>query len=206
MFQQHIDRLIAFVSEPEFAAELQAARRQYFELTGEVFETDDAFEMRMASFLEWFMFDRPLDAPKKTPAELFLERNQASLQEADVIVLRNFAHTVHSVFEVGKLKPDTMFMKDLLSGKTHPVFERRKPAGIESGDVIEARLILTPDNRLMFSPAFIFHPREAKKAIVKLVKAHKKAGLDAQDLIFKLAYLRLKVDRYRHVTPDKLYV
>jgi hypothetical protein len=205
MFQPHIDRLITFVSGPDFQAELQTAKREYFEQTGEVFETDDAFEMRMASFLEWFLFDRKLSTQPLTPAELYLERSMQTVDEQDRIVLRNFAHTVHSLFEVGKLKPDTMHMKDLFSGKSHPVFERRKPVGIDTGDIVEARLILTPDNKLMFSPAFCFHPREAKKAILKLVKAHKKAGLDVQSMLFKLSYLRLKVDRYKHVTADKIY-
>ena len=205
MFQPHIDRLIAFVSEPEFQAELQTAKREYFERTGEVFETDDAFEMRMASFLEWFLFDRKLPAVSLTPAELYTERNLATITDEDKIVLRNFAHTVHGLFEVGKLKPDTMFVKDLFTGKQHAVYERRKPVGIDTGDIVEARLILTPDNKMMFSPAFCFHPRDAKKAIFKLVKAHKKAGFDPEDLIFKLAYLRLKVDRYKHVTAEKLY-
>ncbi len=205
MFQPHIDRLIAHVSGADFQAELQTAKREYFEHTGEVFETDEAFEMRMASFLEWFLFDRPLPGQRMTPAEAFLEGPGNGLGEEDKIILRNFAHTIHSLFEVGKLKPETMFMKDVFTGKSHGVFERRKPVGIETGDIVEARLILTPDNRLMFSPSFCFHPRDAKKAIMKLVKAHKKAGLDPKALIFKLAYLRLKVDRYKHVTADKLY-
>lgn len=205
MFQPYLDKLTQFVSAPEFEKELQAARKTYFELTGEVFETDDAFEMRMASFLEWFIFDRKLDGQGRTPVELYVERMHNDLSDQDRIVYRNFSHTVHGLFEVGKLKPDTMVMKDLFTGKGHSVYERRKPVGIDSGDIVEARLILTPENKLMFSPSFCFHPRDAKKPILKLVKAHKKAGADPVDLIFKLSYLRLKVDRYKHVTPEKLY-
>jgi hypothetical protein len=93
----------------------------------------------------------------------------------------------------------------VLTAKSYSVFERRKPAGVESGDLIEARLILTADDKLMFSPAFCFHPREAKRQIMKLVNQHKKRGLPAQELVFRLAYLRLKVDRYKHVTADKIY-
>ena len=209
MLQPYLDKLSAFVSETEFQPELQRAKKAYFEQTGEVFETDDSFEMRMASFLEWFILDRPLASigPEKgiTPVQWYVERNQTALTEADRIVFGNFSHTIHSLFEVGKLKPDTMQMKDLFTGKAHSVFERRKPVGIEKDDVVEARLIQTPDSRIMFSPSFCFHPRDAKKAIMKLVKAHKKTGGEAEGLLFKLAYLRLKVDRYKHVTPDKLY-
>jgi hypothetical protein len=204
--QNHFDRLVAFVSEPEFQAELQTAKKRYFELTGEVFETDDAFEMRMASFLEWFVLDRALDGKAETPAQLFVERQQKTLSEEDLIAFRNFSHTVHGLFEVGKMKADTMQVKEVFSGKAYAVFERRKPVGIDNGDIIEARLIPTVDDKLMFSPSFVFHPRDARKAIVKMVKAHKKAGLEPKELVFKLSYLRLKVDRYKHLAPEKLYV
>jgi hypothetical protein len=205
VFQPYLDKLSAFVSELEFQPELQRARKDYFDQTGEVFETDDAFEMRMASFLEWFIFDRKMEGATATPAELYVERVGPQMTEQERIVYRNFSHSIHGLFEVGKLKPETMVMKDLFTGKAHSVYERRKPVGIDSGDIVEARLIQTPENKLMFSPSFCFHPRDAKKAILKLVKAHKKAGADPVPLIFKLAYLRLKVDRYKHVTPEKLY-
>jgi hypothetical protein len=205
VFQPYLEKLQQFVSAQEFQPELQRAKKDYFEQTGEVFETDDSFEMRMASFLEWFIFDRKLDGTKTTPAELYVERVGPQLSEQDRIIFRNFSHTIHGLFEVGKLKPETMVMKDLFTGKAHSVFERRKPVGIDSGDIVEARLIQTPENKLMFSPCFCFHPRVAKKTIIKLVKAHKKAGADPVQLIFKLSYLRLKVDRYKHVTPEKLY-
>lgn len=205
MFQAQFDRLVAFVSEPEFSESLVAGKKHYFDRTGEVFEEDDAFEMRMSSFLDWFIFDHKLPGTDRTAAELFVERHGTSLDPAELTIYRNFAHTVHSLFEVGRLKPDTVHVKDLFSGKSHAVFERRKPAGVDSGDLLEARLVTTPESKLMFSPAFCFHPREAKKVIAKAVKAHKKAGTNPQELIFKLAYLRLKLDRYKHVAPVKIY-
>ncbi|MCC6808643.1 MAG: hypothetical protein IT381_14560, partial [Deltaproteobacteria bacterium] len=88
MFQPYLDKLSAFVATPEFQAELQSARKDYFERTGEVFETDDAFDMRMASFLEWFIFDRKLDGKATTPVELYVERKGQELSEADRIVFR----------------------------------------------------------------------------------------------------------------------
>ena len=37
----------------------------------EVFDEDKAFEMRMASFLDWYLFDRPSPTTGKTPARSF---------------------------------------------------------------------------------------------------------------------------------------
>jgi hypothetical protein len=204
MFQTELDRLITFVSEPEFSGELTAARKAYFAKTGEVFENDHAFEMRMSSFLEWFTLDRPLSGGQR-PCELFVERNAAELNADEAVTYRNFTHTIHSLFQTGRLRKEAIDVKDLISGKSHAVYERRKPAGVETADIIEARLIPTADDRLMFSPSFCFHPREARKQILKLVKAFKKAATSPEDFIFRMAYLRLKADRYKHVSADKIY-
>ena len=205
MFQPYIDRLTTFVSAAEFESELVSAKRDYFRKTGEVFEDDELFEMRMSSFFEWFLFDYRLAAVSLTPAELFVEREQANLSEEDRVHYRNLSHTQHSLFEVGKLKPETIHLKDVFSGKPVQVFERRKPVGIDSGDILEARLLRSNDDKLMFSPAFVFHPRDARRRILKMVKAHKKSGLPPEDLIYRLAYLRLKLDRYKHVRAETIY-
>jgi hypothetical protein len=205
MFQPYIDRLTAFVSAPEFEPALIEAKKTYFRKTGEVFEDDDAFEMRMSCFFDWFLFDCKLPNLSTTPAELFVERHEKDLSEEERVQYRNLAHTQHGLFQVGKLKPEIVYLKDLFSGKTVPVYERRKPFGVESGDILEARLFRTPDDKLMFSPAFVFHPRDARRRILKMVKVHKKAGLPDEDLMQKLAYLRLKLDRYKHVRAEAIY-
>ncbi len=205
MFQPQIDRLTEFVSTPEFEPALIEAKKEYFRRTGEVFEDDEAFEMRMACFFDWFLFDRKIDGAGLTPAEMFVERHFAGLSEEERTQYKNLSHTQHSLYEVGKMKTDTMIMKDLFSGKSLAVYERRKPIGVDKGDIIEARLLRTSDDKLMFSPAFCFHPRDARKRILKMVRSHKKAGLDPEILINKLAYLRLKLDRYKHVRAETIY-
>ena len=205
MFHPYIDRLTTFVSTAEFEPALIEAKKAYFRRTGEVFEDDDAFEMRMSSFFDFFLFDAKLPGVNLTPAELFVQRHEPELSEEDRVHYRNLSHTQHGLFQVGKLKPETVQLKDLFSGKTVAVYERRKQFGVETSDILEARLLRTPDDKLMFSAAFVFHPRDARRRILKMVKAHKKAGLPDEDLIHRLAYLRLKLDRYKHVRAEAIY-
>ena len=140
-----------------------------------------------------------------TPVQLFIERTDHELSPEERIAYRNLSYSHHSLFQVGPMKPDTILVRDLFTERNLSVFERRKPVGVETNDIIEARLIMTPDDRLMFSPAFCFHPREVRARILKMVKQHQKSGEDHESFIFKLSYLRLKLDRYKHVRADELY-
>src|SRR5215469_2100489 len=113
-FQPYLDELIAFAGAESRKAELLAAKAEYFRLTGEVFEDDHIFEQRMASFLDYYLFDRR-NAEGKTPAEELLEQR--------------------------KLGKGSMRLRELHSGKDYDVTERRHVAGLEKGDLLEARLI-----------------------------------------------------------------
>lgn len=206
MYHLHIERLTHFVAAPELSDEVVEAKALYFRRTGEVFEDDDAFEPRMALFFEWFLFNYQLKGHGgMTPVQLFIERMDAELSADERIAYRNLSYSHHSLFQVGAMKSDSIAVRDLFTDRQMSVFERRRPVGVEPGDIIEARLIMTPDDRLMFSPAFCFHPREVRARILKMVKAHQKSGQDHESFIFKLSYLRLKLDRYKHVRADELY-
>jgi len=68
-YQPYLDQLIAFASHEDRKPDLLAAKAEYFQRTGEVFEDDKQFETRMASFLDHFLFDRPRPESGKTPAQ-----------------------------------------------------------------------------------------------------------------------------------------
>ena len=71
-YQPYLDQLIEFASTEERKPELLAAKAEYFQRTGEVFEDDKQFEMRMASFLDYYLLDRKLPESGQTPAEELL--------------------------------------------------------------------------------------------------------------------------------------
>src|SRR5215813_2623338 len=94
-YQPYLDQLIAFASAEERKPDLLAAKAEYFQRTGEVFEDDKQFEMRMASFLDYYLFDRKRPESTRTPAEEFLDERAASVDAGEVSTVRAFTETVH---------------------------------------------------------------------------------------------------------------
>ncbi len=204
-FQPYLDELIAFAGAEPKKAELLAAKAEYFRLTGEVFEDDHLFEQRMASFLDYYLFDRR-NAQGKTPAEELLEQRNASAAPEAVSAYQSFTATVHGLFEVRKLGKGSVRLRELHTGKDYDVTERRHVAGLEKGDILEARLIPF-SGHLLFSGAFCCHPKVAAPAIRKEMKRRKKEEPEksAKDLAWDCARMALKVDRYRQLPVDKIY-
>ena len=50
--------LVHFASDGHHTTELQRARAEFIERTGDLFESDPDFEPRIGSFLEWYALDR----------------------------------------------------------------------------------------------------------------------------------------------------
>lgn len=205
-YQPYLDRLTAYASVEGRKPDLLVAKADYQKLTGEVFDEDKAFEMRMASFLDWYLFDRPSPTTAKTPAQEFLEQMTGAVNEEELSAFRGFTETIHGLFEVRKLGKGTVRLRELFSAKDHDITERRQMVGLEKGDLIEARLIPF-QGELLFSAAFCYHPREASKLILKEVKRRKKKEPERprEELTWDCARRALKADRYRQIAVEKIY-
>jgi hypothetical protein len=204
-YQRYLDHLIAFASAEPRKAALLEAKADYFQLTGEVFEDDKVFEARMASFLDYYLFDRASKETGKTPAQELYEE-QLRVQPGEAAAFRGFTETIHGLFEVRKLGGETVRLRELFSARDHDVTERRKMAGLEKGDILEARLIPF-GGHLWFSAAFVFHPREATKLILKQVKRLKKndPAASPRALTWDCSRRALKAERYKQIAVEKIY-
>lgn len=205
-YQTYLDQLIAFGSSEARKPDLIAAKADYFRLTGEVFEDDKVFELRMASFLDYYLYDRVSPLTGKTPAAELYEQRLQSAPPEEANAFRSFTETVHGLFEVRKLGKGVVRLRELFSGKDFDVTERRHIAGLETGDIIEARLIPF-GGHLLFSSAFCYHPRVVVKSIKSEVKRWKKKEPDRpqKELVWECARRALKVERYRQLAVEKLY-
>ncbi len=206
-YQPYLDQLIAFGSSDDRKNDLIAAKAEYSHLTTEVHEDDRSFDARMAAFLDWYLFDRPAPATGRSPAqELFELRSQTDALPEELDALRGFTETLHGLFEVRKIGKGMIRLRELYSGKDHDVTERRQVAGLEKGDIIEARLIPF-GGHLLFSSAFLFHPREGARAIYKEIKRRKKKepDRDPKEIVWETSRMAIKVDRYRQIAVEKIY-
>lgn len=205
-YQPYLDQLIAFGSVESRKADLLDAKAEYFRLTGEVFEDDKLFELRMASFLDYFLYDRVSPHTGKTPAVEFYEQRLANTPPEEANAFRSFTETVHGLFEVRKLGKGLVRLRDMYSGKDFDVTERRNIAGLETGDILEARLIPF-GGHLLFSSAFCYHPRVAVKPIKAEVKRRKKKEPERtpNELVWECARRALNMERYRQLSVEKIY-
>lgn len=201
----YLEELIAFATPDSTKEDLLSARATWFEKTGEIYEEDRQFEQRMAGFLENYVCDRILPAWGCTPAQ---RRYQLALQEWSAeraAAFRGLTETIHGLFEVLRIDAGEVRLKGLFSGIEWCVTERRQIVGLESSDVLEARLIPF-DGHVHFSPAYCFHPHEA----ASLIKAEAKRQLHMKQvnelqLIHDCARRSLKVERYRQIAVEKIY-
>lgn len=211
MFHTAYEKMVQYASDGELAEELVRARAEFLERTGELFESDATYERRIAAFLEWYVLDRRLtfDATR-TPVQLYIDRKGPQLEPEELRQVEQFTQTELSLYEFRGAKPETMRVTNLLTNRKLDIFERRKPAGLESGDIMEARVIPHGDLH-MFSEVIAVHPREARKIIRKAAKKFRKSSdpeavQERLDLVHRVAFLSNRCDRYAHVDPKQIFL
>ncbi len=200
------ERLLAWASAEERKGALLAARAAWFERFGEPHEEDRSYESRMNALLDFYLYDFRPDGVDTT-LEAFLRGG--GLPGEELARFRELGGNVHSLFEVRRMKPGEVRLRDVLSGEDHDVVERRAMVGVARGDLLEARLVPV-SGRLHFSGAFLYHPPEARKAILAEAKRlRKEAGRrgrpDGKAFLARLSRMAFKLERYRNVRVESIY-
>lgn len=208
--QQLHERLLSWATADARKEDLLAARREHFARHGEPHEEDRTFDVRQNGALDHYLYEwRPAQGAP-TPIERFMAEEGPSIEPADLAAYRDLARSVHGLFEVRKLRDGQVRLRDLFAGGDYEVTERRQLVGLEKGDLLEARL-LPYEGNLLFSGAFLYHPREARKAILAEVKKRKKAAAkaggapDVPEFLGVLARMAIKLERYRNVRLESIY-
>jgi hypothetical protein len=207
--QQLHEKLLSWATAEQRKDELLAARRAHFGAYGEPHEEDRTYEARLNGMLDYYLYDFRTAPGGPTTIERFLDAEGPALEPADVAAYRALAQNVHALFAVRKIKDGKVRLRDQLTGVDHEVTERRQVLGLEKDDLLEARLLPFEAN-LYFSGAFLYHPREARKAILGEVKRRKRAAgkggtVDVPDLLALLSRMGFKLERYRNVRLESIY-
>ena len=202
------DDLIEFATTGPNANELAMARGEYAALTGDLFESDQDFESRIASFLEWYTLDRQVShAMNATPARLYIDHVRSGLTTPELAVLRPLTRTRLTLLDVKRVKPEVLVVKDLLVNEKLELHrEGVFLAGVESGDVLEGR-VFPEGNRLNLSDNVFVFPRTVRKSILKFTKTFKRATGDRTSvgMVQRCSYLRNRAMRYGHVDVRQIF-
>ncbi len=207
--QELHERLLSWATAEPRKDDLLAAKRQHFDRHGEPHEEDRSYEVRLNAMLDHYLYDFRPAGGTGTTLERFLDAEGASLSPPELAAYRDLGQTIHALFEVRKLGDGLIRLRDVFTGKDLDVTERRNVAGLDKGDLLEARL-LPFGGELFFSGAFLYHPREVRKPILAEVKRLKKeAGKggspDVPAFLGQLARMAMKLERYRNVRLESIY-
>ncbi|HET9594262.1 MAG TPA: hypothetical protein VFP65_01710 [Anaeromyxobacteraceae bacterium] len=203
------ETLLSWATADGRKEQLLAARRHWFDRHGEPHEEDKSFESRMNGMLDYYLYDFRPPGSTETTIEIFMREMTPQLTTDDLAQYRVLARSIHGLFEVKKIKPPDVRLRDVFTDVVHDVTERRQMLGLERGDLLEARL-LPWDGRLFFSGAFLYHPQEVRKAVLAEVKRLRKAAgkgnlPDVEAFIATLSRMAMKLERYRNVKVESLY-
>jgi hypothetical protein len=201
----HLDKIVKAITGEGYAAELQAGRQTYYGATGEIFEDDTSFEMRMITFLEWFVLDRPL-ARGVPPIRAYLDDHAEELSPEEREMTEALLNQRHGLFRVKKTKPPVLNLKDLWDGKAIRVEAGDLANAFQEGDLIDARLV-THGGKVWFTEGILCHPPAALDYVKRELKALRKSGAPgpSEELLLRLAGMLLKYDRYRHIKTELIY-
>jgi hypothetical protein len=198
-----LDRLITAATGD--AADVLSARDEWSGLTGLVHSDHELYGERSDAFVEWYVLER-CGADGLTPVDRLL-REPGAIPEADRPAVVALGRSYRSLFQVHRLGAGAVTIDDLLGGGRFEVDERRRLPGVVVGDLFEARLLPDPDEpvRLLFSRTFLFHPREAQKAVRAHAERARRQGEPRSAVLFRLQRLRLRCTAYKHVPAQRIY-
>src|SRR5512139_216424 len=139
--QQLHERLLSWATAEPRKDVLLAARADHFARRGEPHEEDRSYEVRLNTMLDEYLYDFRPAGGTGTTLDRFVEAEAPSLLPDEVAAYRALAGNVHALFEVRRIKEGEVRLRDVFTGEDHDVTERRQVAGLEKGDLVEARLL-----------------------------------------------------------------
>jgi hypothetical protein len=194
-----LDDLVAACGAPELADDLVDARTGWEERRGRIRQDEPLWEAWSQAFLDWYVIERP--RPDQAPVVQDLRRSGDPVRSA---VLRALVSSQRSVFEVTAMRPGAVELTDLIGGGQFLVHEKRALHGVSPGDIAELRLVGF-GGEVLFGRTFIYHPPGTRDAIVGHARRILGAGGTRDQAMDLMAALRVRCERYRHVSPVRVY-
>jgi hypothetical protein len=205
-----LDRLAERFGEGAHKLEAMRAREEYFDRAGKVFDDDaELFEGRVASFLEWYLLERPMTLGDGPPIMRALDESLQLVpgwpaEERGALAALATSHRSLFTLTGVDMVERVLELEDLVGGASFLVMERRSTIGISPGDVFEARLVWD-GNAVMFGRTFLFHPPDAREAVLDWVDKAVKGGTSRDDILFHLSRQYVRWHRLGHVGAAKVY-
>ena len=200
-----ISKILETYGKGIYYEEVKKAKEHYFLKAFKVAEGSDRYEAELNQFFDWFVFERNLDRDDLPPIRLFIKENIKDLDEEKKKVFEALGNSFSSVFELIKIKKDEAVIRDLFDKETYIIEDIDNPKIFQKGDIFQARLVPL-DDKVVFSLAFLFHPKEAKVFLKKELKKLKNIkSEDKKELMLRLSLMKHRSEQYPHIDVSHIY-
>src|SRR5271168_1884115 len=115
-YEPYIDRLMQHYTSARYLVEVHAAKEDFFEKAGTFDEASLDFELKMAQFVDWYLFCRKMNLSGSAAIEMALDDAQFPLSAEERLIYLNLRNSRQSLFEFQKLKADDVYIRDLFTG------------------------------------------------------------------------------------------
>lgn len=208
-YEPYVDRLMQHYTGGTYINEVTAAKEEFFEKAGSFDESSMDSELKMAQFVDWYLFTRKMGKAAKAPIELALDDPSLALSPEERSTFLNLRNSRHGLFEFLKLKKDDVYIRDLFTDFKYVIHQSRVTQGFNREEFFEARLIPF-DGGFVFSSAFCFHPSIVGKFIMNEVKRisalpEEEQSLARTEVIARLFKMKHKHEQYRHLDIQQIY-
>lgn len=205
LYESYVDRLISHFTGIEFREEILNAKKEFFEQSGIIDEESHHFESRMAQFLDWYIFSRPLSKYHLPPVQLILNKDVIALTNDEKQSFDEISQARHSLFEFLKVRGADVYIYDLFAKKKIVLKDCDLRVGFNPDELFDTRIV-SFQGKYMFTKGFCFHPSEAKKFILKEIKKIRHLEVEQHEsLMFRLLKMRYKLEQYRHIKLEYIY-
>lgn len=173
--QKLLASLLEYSCERKFAEQMAVARELFTVATGMVTDEDPFYDLRMAVFQEYFVFDFRLSEifPGGTVFEEFLWSSRGSLSPDEVHEYEQLRSVRRSIFVAERAEDTSMLVTDLVSRRQERIhaLPRFSLAGFDRGRVFEGRT-LAFEGVKYFTGSFILHAEGIRSLIEKRIREH----------------------------------
>ncbi len=199
----HVENALDIFTKDENVNELLAAREIYYDLAGEVKDSDDNYEERMKCFNDWYVFDYNRNEKNQKVIDLYIENE--SLDEEIAQTLKSVHHSVFEFLDTNFRKQ--YVIKDLVDGKKYVLPKEHSRPALLKNDYFVGRLLVNNKISYLLNGLCII-PKDAQSIIKKEIKRINKMKSSDQTMKFllKIERLKSKWERYGRIESSKIFL
>ena len=180
MIQEILEQLFEFAAKSISDQQILAAKKTYQMETGLLYEDDKSYNLRMALFLEWYLFNNCAPKSSKTVLEVLLENNSEECNTDKLKIYKSISKSIQSLFLIQKVHEDRVKAINLFNDEIYLVQEKDSRLIFKENDIFQGRIIYF-QKYFHFTGNFCFHPKKSHKyiryeikLIAKSLNQHKK--------------------------------